>query len=1081
MGKSTLTLEVLIGARTDSSYNSALNKAMKDVGKFAKTTNRAFKIASTGFVATQFGKVVGDAIKTYGDFEQSMANTGAIASATTVEYQKMWDAARQAGRTTTMTAKESADALGYMSLAGWDVNSSTRALLPVLRLAEATGKDLQTTSDLVTDSMGALQLNVEDLDVYMDKLVKTNNKANTSAEQLMQSIIKSGGAMRNVGAETDELITAIGILANNGVKGTEAGTAMNAILTRIWANPQAKKGLKEIGVDLFDMNGQFIGIENSLKKLNEAYSGLTDEERSHVSRLIGGIQYGTKLKYLIDSVAEGADGSASKWSKLESAIGDSAGSLDEMNKRATSTIPAAAERLNSAINDMKISTVDVFGDDIRFFLDDMAQRVPDITDRLTSFLQENRGAIRDMADSAFDMAEGLGTGVVDAMSFLMKHQSIIGGMFGMKLSSMFAPGLSSLIEASLESEGGLFSVLSQFATSGNAITGVLTGITTGLSAVYFGAKQWDSEMKKASFEEHFGNIALSLSEIDSIADNIVGMGEVRAFNREMEELDSISADIDRNLSNIEKINWQSMHGIKVSDTDLEEYQQNMDAYRQSITDFVNQKGYMTELSLDNLFGDSAAGSYFKGKASEYYAGISGDIEGLGKELAKLLNDAFADGVLDADEAEVIRKKQAQIQKIKAELEQEEYDNQMNILTGEYVGRTDAESYKEMLKRVGEKNQEKLDSIDSETRSALTQANSQSEKSAIINQGKINKAKQTGDVAKQMSSVFYETYSDELLRGAPTLDKTIDEVTSKYLTSSLTDNYGQSMQQMMNDLYSQTSEAMSGKISLQDQLGMRDIYKEFLPMRQQLQQQVDDLAAVHKKAPQEVLDAIHSIDLAGAISGDVNALYNYAGEMAANSPEKAAAIQRAQASGEEFPKALGQGIANNASASKPGVDTAYNTVKSYCDSKPDIVTTKKWRVNLDVEYQVRGWGTLETNTPGGVDLNQYIKDHNATGGIVASPTVTHFAEKSPEAAIPIDGSSRSKGLWERTGRMLGMGSAMQDTTEQVQTTNVTFAPTINISGKADAQEVRRGVTAGFEEFRSMMKRYERETNRRSFAR
>ncbi len=152
---------------------------------------------------------ISNAVETYTSFEQEMATVQSISGATAQEFIDMKEAAMEAGRSTVFTAQESASALEYMSLAGWDVEESIAGLMPVLRLAAATQKDLQTTSDLVTDSMSALGIGVGDLDMYLDKLIESNNDANTSAEQLMQALVKSGGASRTLGASLDDTITSL--------------------------------------------------------------------------------------------------------------------------------------------------------------------------------------------------------------------------------------------------------------------------------------------------------------------------------------------------------------------------------------------------------------------------------------------------------------------------------------------------------------------------------------------------------------------------------------------------------------------------------------------------------------------------------------------------------------------------------------------------------------------------------------------------------------------------------------------------------------------------------------------------------
>ena len=220
--KTTYVTEIELGARKNSSWGelkgatAALDRLDSAATKIGKTILTAGAAVVTGVTAAAV-----QASEVYKGFEQEMANVASISQATASQYVQLKDAALDAGAKTVYTAEEAAQALEYMSLAGWDVNKSTQALMPVLKMAAATQKELGTTSDLITDSMGALKLEVEDLSGYMDMLIAANNNSNTSAEQLMQALIKTGGAARTVGADLPDTITALGVLANNGTKAEE--------------------------------------------------------------------------------------------------------------------------------------------------------------------------------------------------------------------------------------------------------------------------------------------------------------------------------------------------------------------------------------------------------------------------------------------------------------------------------------------------------------------------------------------------------------------------------------------------------------------------------------------------------------------------------------------------------------------------------------------------------------------------------------------------------------------------------------------------------------------------------------------
>ena len=177
-------LAIRIAGKVENSFKQSLGVTEDGLNKIASVAKKA-----AAFAAVKVGDFISGAVDEYAEFEQAMANTSAIAGASADDYAKLSAAAREAGKATTFTASEAADALGYMALAGWNVEESTAALTPVLKLAEATQADLATTSDQVTDSMSAMGVGIDDLQGYLDVIVTTNNKANTTAADLMDAFI----------------------------------------------------------------------------------------------------------------------------------------------------------------------------------------------------------------------------------------------------------------------------------------------------------------------------------------------------------------------------------------------------------------------------------------------------------------------------------------------------------------------------------------------------------------------------------------------------------------------------------------------------------------------------------------------------------------------------------------------------------------------------------------------------------------------------------------------------------------------------------------------------------------------------
>lgn len=415
--------DIEIGAQVDPSVRKAASNAQSILGSII-----GGNLISSGIMKVARGVqafAVG-AVDTYKNFEQSMANTASIAGATGADFEKLSNAAKSAGKATSLTASEAADALGYMALAGWNVSKSTAALTPVLKLAEATQGDLAITSDLVTDSMSAMGVEFESLQPYLDTVVKTNNKANTTAAQLMEAFIGVGGAAKAAGLDYKATATALGIMANNGLKGAEAGTALNSILVRMTSKDTALNAYKKLGVSIYDTAGNTRDFGDILKDTNKAMANMTEEEKNSYMAAIAGSNYYSVYKNLLEGVTDSVDGGASAWDNLAAEIENSDGALETMNETVNGTMNMALSRLDSALQDAQINFMEAFGPEISSALDYISQNVlPAVSQaaqNLGNFIQDpvlvKFGELKDMLG---DVKDKFG----EFTDFLSEHQEVI--------------------------------------------------------------------------------------------------------------------------------------------------------------------------------------------------------------------------------------------------------------------------------------------------------------------------------------------------------------------------------------------------------------------------------------------------------------------------------------------------------------------------------------------------------------------------------------------------------------------------------------------------------------------------------
>lgn len=356
-GGKEMEIAIKIAGKVESSFKNALGAATKGLGGIAKAAGAATAAAASAVASTVVG--LGKAAVGVGmEFETSMSGLAATAGidAGSEQYQRLEDAAREMGRATSKSAAESADALQYMALAGWSVDDSIKGLPSILHLSEASGMDLAQTSDMVTDTMSALGVSINELPAYLDVVAKAQNTTNQSAEQLMDAYLGVGGTLKSLGVSTKESASALGVLANRGTKGSEAGTALNAIMVNLTTGAgQAGKAMDALGVSAFDSEGNFIGLKATLEKVNGATKGMTQEERNAALAAIGGKQHLDSLQKLMAGLNDTTADGTQEWEAITQELNNAGGALEEMRDRKVDNLAGDIDVIKSAASDLGIS------------------------------------------------------------------------------------------------------------------------------------------------------------------------------------------------------------------------------------------------------------------------------------------------------------------------------------------------------------------------------------------------------------------------------------------------------------------------------------------------------------------------------------------------------------------------------------------------------------------------------------------------------------------------------------------------------------------------------------------------------
>lgn len=257
--------------------------------------------------------------------------------------------AKKMGSETAFSASECAEALNYLALAGYDTQQMCDTLPTVLNLAAAGGIDLAAASDMVTDAMSALGMGVDEAGTMVDQMAKTASSTNTSVAQLGEGILTIGATAKTVKGGTAELNTALGILANNGIKGAEGGTHLrNVILSLQNPTDKAAACMEQLGVDVYDSEGNMRSLNDILGDLNTSMDGMTAAEKSNI---IGQIFNKTDLSSVNALLANTGD----TWDDLQQSIIDSGGAAQQMADTQLDNLQGQITILKSALEGLAIS------------------------------------------------------------------------------------------------------------------------------------------------------------------------------------------------------------------------------------------------------------------------------------------------------------------------------------------------------------------------------------------------------------------------------------------------------------------------------------------------------------------------------------------------------------------------------------------------------------------------------------------------------------------------------------------------------------------------------------------------------
>ena len=333
----------------DTSIDSkGFQSGIDGIGSIAEKGLKATGAILAG-TATAIGTIGAASVKVGSDFEASMSKVAAISGATGDDLKALTDKAKEMGATTKFSASESADALQYMAMAGWKTEDMLNGLEGIMNLAAASGEDLATTSDIVTDALTAFGLSAEDSTHFADVLAQASSNANTNVGMMGETFKYVAPVAGALGYTAEDTALAIGLMANSGIKASQAGTSLRSIMSRM-AKPtkEVQGAMDKLGVSLTDSNGNMKSLNEVMGDLRNGFAGLSEAEAAEMAAALGGQEAMSGLLAIVNASDDDFD-------KLSDAIYSCDGAAKRMADTMNDNLQGQITILKSGLEGLGIS------------------------------------------------------------------------------------------------------------------------------------------------------------------------------------------------------------------------------------------------------------------------------------------------------------------------------------------------------------------------------------------------------------------------------------------------------------------------------------------------------------------------------------------------------------------------------------------------------------------------------------------------------------------------------------------------------------------------------------------------------
>lgn len=474
MGTAVAYLE-LDSSKFQKGFKSAYND-LKVFGDKSATAEQKFKGLSSAFatvgstmsrsVTLPLAGVGAAALKTATDFEAGMSEVKAISGATATEFDALRDKAIEMGAKTKFSASDSAAAFKYMAMAGWDASAMMDGIAGIMDLAAASGEDLATTSDIVTDALTAFGLQASDSAHFADVLAQASSKSNTNVGLMGETFKYVAPVAGALGYSIEDTAVAIGLMANSGIKASQAGTALRSAFTRM-AKPtkEVYVAMDALGISLTNSDGSMKSLNEIMVDLRKGFAGLTEEQKAQYAAMLAGQEGMSGLLAIVNA-------SDVDFQKLTDEINNANGAAQDMAEIMMDNTKGAVEQLKGALESAGI----IIGEKLTPYIRQLAEWITGLVEKFNKLSEEQQNFIVKvgLVIAAIGPVLLILSKVASTIGTIITAVKTASGVIGSvtKTIQLLSMGQSELIA----SMGGIPSVITKIATTFSSVIAPVLGV-----------------------------------------------------------------------------------------------------------------------------------------------------------------------------------------------------------------------------------------------------------------------------------------------------------------------------------------------------------------------------------------------------------------------------------------------------------------------------------------------------------------------------------------------------------------------------------------------------------------------------